>query len=153
MTILCLEFPGELAEKLRDRILKGRRVDWGHDSSPPGFSSQNHIRLLTTACFSGSRRAESSCLHRHLHTCAHTLTGRHTHILTHLRTLSTFMFMAVSLQCLCPMCVQNSRSPGEGIGSSGSGITHGCEPSCRCPESNPGTLKVQPVLLNNGPSL
>ena len=36
---------------------------------------------------------------------------------------------------------------GKGIGSSTTGVTDSCEPSCGCWESNLGPLEKQPVLL------
>lgn len=43
--------------------------------------------------------------------------------------------------------------PEEGIGSSGNGVTDGCEMCCECWESSLDLLEKQPVLLTAGPFL
>jgi hypothetical protein len=54
------------------------------------------------------------------------------------------MYVCVCVTC---MCTWRPRRSDEGIGSPGTGVTNGCEPSCGCRELNQGPLQEQEVLL------
>ena len=55
--------------------------------------------------------------------------------------------------CMCNIYIQCLQRPEEGTGSSGAGVTNGCELPCGCRELNPGPLEEQQVLLTDEPSL
>lgn len=52
--------------------------------------------------------------------------------------------------CLCTLCVQCSQKPEEGVKSSGTGVTDGCE---RAGKVNPSLLQEQQMLLTAEPSV
>jgi hypothetical protein len=91
-----------------------------------------------------------TCTHIHIYIHTYTCTHIHTHIFTHTHTHVQGLLPAHI--CKLHVCTAQQK-PEEGVLSSGTGVTGGCELPHVCCDSNSGPLEEQPVLLITEPSL